>query len=60
MLLNQRSIRHLHGRPLDALNRLASRRRAGHWLFTRYLNVAHPAFALPAPPAAVAPMRVAA
>ena len=52
MLLNQRAVRHLHGRPLDALARLTSRPRLTHWLFRKYLNVAPPAFALPAPPQA--------
>ncbi len=50
MWLNQRAVRHLHGRPLDALARLTSRPRLIHWLFTKYLNAAPPSFALPAPP----------
>ena len=52
MWLNQRAVRHLHGRPLDALARLTSRPRLTHWLFRKYLNVAPPSFALPAPPQA--------
>ncbi len=52
MLWNQRAVRFLHGRPLDALARLTSRPRLTHWLFRKYLNVAHPSFALPAPPQA--------
>ena len=60
MLYNQRAVRHLHGRPLDSLARLASRRRIGHWLFRKYLNVAPPAFALPAPPLAPAALALAA
>jgi len=55
MWLNQRCVRHLHGRPLDWLARFTSRRRAIHWLFRKYLNVAPPSFALPAP----APARTA-
>jgi len=49
MWLNQRCVRHLHGRPLDALARFTSRRRVIHWLFRKYLIVAPPSFALPAP-----------
>ena len=52
MLSNQRAVRHLHGRPLDALARLTSRPRLIHWLFRKYLSVAPPSFALPAPPQA--------
>jgi flavin-dependent dehydrogenase len=52
MWLNQRSVRHLHGRPLDLLAHFTARRRITHWLFRKYLNVAHPSFALPAPRAA--------
>jgi menaquinone-9 beta-reductase len=52
MWLNQRAVRHLHGRPLDALARLTSRPRLNSWLFAKYLNVAPPSFALPAPPQA--------
>ncbi len=49
MWWNQRAVRHLHGRPLDALARFTSRPRLTHWLFRKYLNLAPPAFALPAP-----------
>jgi flavin-dependent dehydrogenase len=49
MWLNQRAVRHLHGRPLDALAHFTSRPRVTHWLFRKYLNVAPPSFALPAP-----------
>jgi flavin-dependent dehydrogenase len=52
MWLNQRAVRHLHGRPLDWLARFTSRPRLIGWLFRKYLNVAPPEFALPAPPAA--------
>ena len=52
MWLNQRAVRHLHGRPLDGIARLTSRPRLTRWLFEKYLNVAPPSFALPAPPLA--------
>ena len=60
MWLNQRAVRHLHGRPLDALARLTSRPRLISWLFGKYLNVAPPSFALPAPPQAQAAIPLAA
>jgi len=60
MWLNQRAVRHLHGRPLDTLARLTSRPRLIRWLFRKYLNVAPPEFALPAPAAAQPAMSVAA
>ena len=49
MWLNQRAVRHLHGRPLDWLARFTSRPRLIRWLFRKYLNVAPPEYALPAP-----------
>jgi menaquinone-9 beta-reductase len=49
MWLNQRAVRHLHGKPLDWLAHLTSRPRLTHYLFRKYLNLAPPAFALPAP-----------
>ena len=52
MWLNQRCVRHLHGRPLDWLARFTSRPRLIRWLFRKYLNLAPPSYALPAPPAA--------
>ena len=52
MWLNQRCVRHLHGRPLDWLARFTSRPRLIRWLFRKYLNLAPPQYALPAPPAA--------
>ena len=52
MWLNQRAVRHLHGRPLDWLARFTSRPRSTHLLFRKYLNVAPSSFALPAPPQA--------
>ncbi|HET8951149.1 MAG TPA: NAD(P)/FAD-dependent oxidoreductase [Solirubrobacteraceae bacterium] len=50
MWLNQRAIRHLHGRPLDWVARFTSRPRLMRLLFRRYLNLAPPSYALPAPP----------
>jgi hypothetical protein len=58
MFAAQQAIRHLHGRPLDALVRLYGRRRVSLWTFSRYLEIAPPEFALPAPPAT--PARAAA
>ncbi len=49
MWLNQRCVRHLHGRPLDWVARFTSRPRLIRWLFRKYLNVAPPEYALPAP-----------
>ena len=60
MWLNQRAVRHMHGRPLDALARLTSRPRLTRWLFEKYLNVASPSFALPAPPQAEPALALAA
>jgi flavin-dependent dehydrogenase len=52
MLAAQRAIRHSHGRPLDTAVCLFARRRASHWAFRHYLEIAPPSFAIPAPPAA--------
>jgi menaquinone-9 beta-reductase len=60
MLANQRSLRHLHGRPLDTLVRACSRKRLAHWLFRHYLDVAPPGFALPAPAQVPAALSIAA
>ncbi len=60
MWLNQRCVRHLHGRPLDWLARFTSRPRVIHWLFRKYLNVAPPSFALPAPERAAPALELAA
>jgi len=60
MWLNQRAIRHLHGRPLDWVARFTSRPRLMGFLFRRYLNLARPGFALPAPPSAVRAVPLAA
>jgi hypothetical protein len=60
MWLNQRAVRHLHGRPLDWLAHFTSRPRIIRWLFRKYLNVAPPVFALPAPGAAQPAARLAA
>ena len=51
--LAQQSIRHLHGRPLDALTRIFTRRKVSQWAFQHYLEIAPPQFAVPAPAAAV-------
>jgi flavin-dependent dehydrogenase len=59
MLAAQRAVRHLHGRPMDSLVRTFSRRAIAHWGFRHYLDIAPPAFALPAPPRAF-PARAAA
>src|SRR4051794_26320471 len=56
----QQSIRHLHGRPLDALARVFARPRVSHWTFRHYLEIAPPSFAVPAPPAARSAARLAA
>src|SRR3954471_7907550 len=48
----QQSIRHLHGRPLDALTRVFARPRVSEWAFRHYLDIAPPSYAVPAPPAA--------
>jgi flavin-dependent dehydrogenase len=51
--LAQQSIRHLHGRPLDSLTRVFTRRKISDWAFRHYLEIAPPQFAVPAPPAAL-------
>jgi menaquinone-9 beta-reductase len=48
----QQSVRHLHGPVLDRLTRAFSRPRLAHWGFDRYLRIAPPESALPAPPVA--------
>jgi flavin-dependent dehydrogenase len=60
MWLNQRAVRHLHGRPLDWLARFTSRPRLIQFLFRKYLNVAPSSFALPAPPQAEGALPLAA
>jgi menaquinone-9 beta-reductase len=60
MWLNQRAVRHLHGRPLDWLARFTSRPRLIRFLFRRYMNLAPPSYALPAPPQARPALRLAA
>jgi digeranylgeranylglycerophospholipid reductase len=60
MYAAQQSIRHLHGRPLDTLARVFARGRVSEWAFARYLDIAPPAFAVPAPPAARSVAAVAA
>ena len=51
----QQSIRHLHGRPLDNVARVFTRRRVSRWAFQHYLEIAPPSYAVPAPPAAAVP-----
>ena len=58
--LAQQSIRHLHGRPIDALTRICARRKVSHWAFRHYLDIAPPQFAIPAPPARVRTVSAAA
>src|SRR3954449_12791957 len=60
MYAAQQSIRHLHGRPLDALTRVFARPRVSEWAFRHYLDIAPPSFAVPAPPAARSAARLAA
>jgi flavin-dependent dehydrogenase len=55
LFLAQQSIRHLHGRPLDNVARLFTRRRVSQWAFQNYLDIAPPSFAVPAPAAAAVP-----
>jgi flavin-dependent dehydrogenase len=52
MYAAQQSIRHLHGRPLDAVTRMFTRRKVSEWAFRHYLDIAPPSYAVPAPPAA--------
>jgi flavin-dependent dehydrogenase len=59
MLAGQRAVRHLHGRPIDALARTFSRRGVAHWAFRHYLDIAPPSFAAPAPPLAASVRRAA-
>jgi flavin-dependent dehydrogenase len=54
MYAAQRSVRRLHGRPMDTLVRLFARPRVSRWTFAHYLRIAPPEFALPAPPRAAA------
>ena len=49
--LAQQSIRHMHGRPLDTLTRIFTRRKVSQWAFRHYLEIAPPQFAVPAPAA---------
>jgi menaquinone-9 beta-reductase len=60
MLLAQRAVPRLHPRALAALVRAFGRRRLSHWGFRHYLEIAPPAFALPAPPPALERARAAA
>jgi hypothetical protein len=60
MYFAQQSIRHLHGRPLDGVTRMFTRRKVSEWAFRHYLDIAPPSYAVPAPPAARAIAAVAA
>jgi flavin-dependent dehydrogenase len=51
MYIVQQSVKHLHGRPMDALTRAFARPKLAHWAFRHYLDIAPPQFAVPAPPA---------
>ena len=55
MYAAQQSIRHLHGRPLDSVTRVFTRRRVSQWAFQHYLEIAPPSFAVPAPATAAVP-----
>ena len=52
MLGVQTAIPKLRPRPLGALARAFRSGTPAHWAFGHYLNIAHPSFALPSPPAA--------
>ena len=52
MLGVQTAIPKLRPRPLGALARAFRFGPSAHWAFGHYLNIAHPSFALPSPPAA--------
>jgi flavin-dependent dehydrogenase len=54
MFAAQQAVRHLHGPVMDALVRLFGRPGPSLWTFRKYLEIAPPSFALPAPPARVA------
>ena len=43
------------GRPLDQIARVFTRPKVSLWAFQRYLDIAPPSFAVPAPPAAAVP-----
>jgi len=55
----QDNVWRLRPRARDAMVRAMRSRRVSAWAFAHYLRVAPPAFALPAPPAAVRPARSA-
>jgi menaquinone-9 beta-reductase len=60
MYAAQQSVRRLHGRPMDGLVAFFGRRRVSHWAFRRYLEIAPPMAALPAPGSARAVVAAAA
>jgi hypothetical protein len=53
MLQVQHMIPKLRPRALDGMTRAFGRARVAHWGFGHYWRIAPPAYALPAPPAAV-------
>ena len=59
MLGMQRLIPRLRPRPLGQLARAFRFPAASHWAWQHYLNIAHPSYALPSPPAAARSARSA-
>ena len=51
----QQAVRHLHGLPMDLAVRAFAHDRVAHYVFGKYLAIAPPSFALPAPPAIAQP-----
>ena len=59
----QRAMPQLRPRALGGLTRAFGCPQPSHWAFQHYLDIAHPSFALPSPPAAAtrsAPVALAA
>ena len=52
MFRNQQAVKRLHGRAADRVVRTFANPRISAWAFNHYYDVAHPSFALPAPPPA--------
>ena len=59
MLGMQRLIPRLRPRPLGQLARAFRFPASSHWAWQHYLNIAHPSYALPCPPAAARSARSA-
>lgn len=51
LLRAQRAVRHLHGPLMDLAVHAFRSKRLSHFVFDKYLDIAPPSFALPAPPA---------